>query len=127
MTTQTAPTVDQILANMSASLNGTVPVAAQLAGKVAPELLLRHVQDSGFAMPKDGSGALAEETRTLIYLGIALATGSHACIEAMTNKAQTLGVEPAKLLETFKIARFAEATRVLGNAAPLLAALDAQS
>jgi len=127
MTTQTAPTVDQILANMSASLNGTVPVAAQLAGKVAPELLLRHVQDSGFAMPKDGTGALTEETRTLIYLGIALATGSHACIEAMTNKAQALGIEPAKLLETFKIARFAEATRVLGNAEPLLAAVDAQN
>lgn len=123
MTTTPIPTTDQILANMSASLNGAVPMAAQLAGAVAPELLLRHVQDSGFAMPKDGSGALTEETRTLIYLAVALATGSRACVEAMTNKAQALTIDPAKLLEAFKIARFAEATRVLGNAEPLLANL----
>ncbi len=125
--TTPVPTSDQILANMSASLNGAVPVAAQLAGKVAPEVLLRHVQDSGFAMPKDGTGALTEETRTLIYLAVALATGSHACVEAMTNKAQALAIEPAKLLETFKITRFAEATRVLGNAEPLLANLASRN
>lgn len=74
-------------------------------------------------MPKDDTGALTGERRTLIYLGVALATGSRACVEAMTNKAYTLGIDAAKLLETFKIARFAEATRVLGNAEPLLAAL----
>lgn len=118
-----APTTDQILTTMKASLNGSVPRAAQLAGEVAPGILLRHVQDSGFAMPKDDTGALTEETRTLIYLGVALATGSRACVEAMTNKSTTLGIDSAKLLETFKIARFAEATRVLGNAEPLLAAL----
>ncbi|MHA6522888.1 carboxymuconolactone decarboxylase family protein [Tessaracoccus sp. G1721] len=124
--TTPVPTTDQILANMTASL-GTVPVAAQLAGEAAPEILLRHVQDSGFAMPKDGSGALTEETRTLIYLAVALATGSRACVEAMTNKANGLQIDPAKLLETFKIARFAEATRVLGNAEPLLASLKSQA
>jgi AhpD family alkylhydroperoxidase len=122
--TPSVPTTDQILTTMRASLNGTVPVAAQRAAKVAPELLLRHVQDSGFAMPKDGTGALPEETRTLIYLAVALATGSRACVEAMTNKAQALQIDSAKLLETFKIARFAEATRVLGNAEPLLASLE---
>ena len=127
MTTQTPPTVDQILANMAISLNGHVPPSVQYAATVMPEMVLRHVQDSGFAMPKDDNGTLTEETRTLIYLGIALATGSHACIEAMTNKAQALEIASAKLLETFKIARFAEATRVLGNAEPLLAALDAQN
>jgi len=127
MTTQPAPTVDQILANMTVSLNGHIPPSVTYAATVMPQMVVRHVQDSGFAMPKDGTGALTEETRTLIYLGVALATGSHACIEAMTNKAQALGIEPAKLLETFKIARFAEATRVLGNAEPLLAALDAQN
>lgn len=127
MTTQTAPTVDQILTNMTVSLNGHIPPSVTYASTVMPQMVLRHVQDSGFAMPKDGSGVLTEETRTLIYLGVALATGSHACVEAMTNKALGLGIEPAKLLETFKIARFAEATRVLGNAEPLLAALDAQN
>jgi len=125
--TSAPPTTDQILANMSASLNGTVPRAAQLASKIAPELLLRHVQDSGFAMPKDETGVLSEETRTLIYLGVALATGSRACVEAMTNKAHVLGIDSSKLLETFKIARFAEATRVLGNAEPLFAALESGS
>lgn len=118
------PTIDQILANMTASLDGSVPKAGLLAAKVAPEVLLRHAQDSGFAMPKDGAGALPEETRTLIHLAVALATGSRACVEAMTNKARGLDIAADKLLETFKIARFAEATRVLGNAEPLFAALD---
>ena len=118
------PTVDQILTGMSANLNGHLPATIQLATTVMPDIILRHVQDSGYAMPKgEGAGALPEETRTLIYLGIALATGSTACIEAMTNKAQALGVSTDKLLETFKIARFAEATRVLGNAETLFAKL----
>ena len=125
MTTLT-PTPEQILAGMTASLNGTVPAAARLAGRVAPDVLARHAQDSGFAMPKDGSGALSDETRTLIYLAVALATGSRACVEAMTDKARAQGIDAAKLLEAFKIARFAEATRVLGNAEPLLARLADQ-
>lgn len=124
MTTDTAaPTVDQVVANMTASLNGHIPPAIRRAVRVMPELVVRHAQDSAFAMPPQG-GSLTNETRTLIYLGIALATGSRACIEAMTDKAQGLGIAPDKLLETFKIARFAEATRVLGNAEPLLAKLD---
>lgn len=123
MTTPAAPTVEQVLANMTNSLNGQVPPSVRHAVTVMPDMVVRHAQDSAFAMPAEG-GALSNETRTLIYLGIALATGSRACIEAMTNKAQGLGIESAKLLETFKIARFAEATRVLGNAEPLLATLD---
>ena len=123
MTTDPSLTVDQIIANMTTSLNGQVPPAIARAATVMPELVVRHAQDSAFAMPPQG-GALTNETRTLIYLGIALATGSQACIEAMTDKAQKLGIAADKLLETFKIARFAEATRVLGNAEPLLATLD---
>ena len=122
MTTQAAPSVEQIVANISRSLNGQLPPALQRAVTVMPEMVERHAQDSAFAMPPEG-GVRTNETRTLIYLGIALATGSRTCIEAMTNKAQGLGIESAKLLETFKIARFAEATRVLGNAEPLLAQL----
>jgi alkylhydroperoxidase/carboxymuconolactone decarboxylase family protein YurZ len=126
MTNQAAPTVDQVAANITRSLNGQLPPAIQHAVTVMPEMVMRHAQDSAFAMPAEG-GALSNETRTLIYLGIALATGSRACIEAMTNKAQGLGIESAKLLETFRIARYAEATRVLGNAEPLLAALEPQA
>ena len=125
MTTTTQPTVEQIMAGMSAGLGGkAVPPMIQLAATVMPDMVLRQAQDSGFAMPKDETGVLSEETRTLIYLGVALATGSRACVEAMTNKAHVLGIESSKLLETFKIARFAEATRVLGNAEPLFAALE---
>ena len=123
MTTQAAPTVEQIVANMRGSLNGQIPPSVQYAVTVMPEMVVRHAQDSAFAMPAEG-GALSNETRTLIYLGIALATGSRACIEAMTNKAQGLGIESEKLLETFKISRFAEATRVLGNAELLFAKLN---
>ena len=126
MSAQAGPTVDQVLAGMTGSLNGYIPPSVRYAVTVMPEMVVRHAQDSAFAMPKDG-GSLTDETRTLIYLGIALATGSHACIEAMTNKAQGLGVDSAKLLETFKIARFAEATRVLGNAEPLLAKLTTEN
>ena len=122
MTTQTTqPTLEQVLANMTASLNGSLPGSVRLAARAMPEMVLRHAQDSGFAMPKE-DGALSDETRTLIYLGIALATGS-ACIEAMMNKAKVLNIDAAKILETFKIARFAEATRVFGNAEYLFAQL----
>ncbi|MFN2382541.1 MAG: carboxymuconolactone decarboxylase family protein [Guyparkeria sp.] len=114
--TNTAPpTLDQVLEGMSTSLNGTLPPSVRLAATVMPDLVLHHAQDSGYAMPKEG-GALSNETRTLIYLGVALATGSHACIDAMMNKAQAQHLDEAKILETVKIARFAEATRVFGNA-----------
>ena len=122
MTTTTTPSLEQVLATMTTSLNGTVPRSVQLAAQVMPDLVLRHAQDSGYAMPREG-GALSDETRTLIYLGIAMATGSRACTEAMTSKAQTLSSDRAKLLETVKIARFAEATRVFGNAEYVLAQL----
>jgi AhpD family alkylhydroperoxidase len=124
MTTATAaPTTDQILQGMSASMNGRLPQAIKLAAAEMPDMVAEHARDSQFAMPKDG-GALDDDTRTLIYLGVALATGSHACVEAMMNKARTAGIEKAKILETFKIARFAEATRVFGNAERLLEQLS---
>lgn len=107
--------VKQILTGMSKQMNGKLPRSIKLAAEVMPDMVLRHVEDNGFAMPKDG-GALDGETRTLIYLGIALATGSQACIEAMMNKAHSLNISKDKILETYKIARFAEATRVVGNA-----------
>ena len=122
-TTPTSPpTLDQVLAGMSASLGGnSVPRMVQLAAQVMPEMVFRHAQDSGFAMPKE-DGALAEETRTLLLLGIALATGSH-CVENLVNKAKAQGIDDAEVLETFKIARFAEATRVFNNTVPLFAKL----
>lgn len=126
-TTATAtvqPTLEQVLGGMSASLNGTLPPSVRLAADVMPDLVLRHAQDGGYAMPKEG-GALSDETRTLIYLGVALATGSHACIDAMMNKAQAQHIDATMILETVKIARFAEATRVFGNAEHVFAMLAA--
>jgi alkylhydroperoxidase/carboxymuconolactone decarboxylase family protein YurZ len=122
MTTQPdRPALDQVLATMTASLDGALPASVSLAAQVMPEMVYRHTQDGAFAMPKEG-GALSPETRTLIYLGIALATGSQ-CIEAMVNKATAQGIDDAALLETFKIARFAEASRVLSNAEYVFARL----
>jgi alkylhydroperoxidase/carboxymuconolactone decarboxylase family protein YurZ len=109
------PTTEQILSMMKGAMDGKLPKAIELAGDVFPELVAEHAHSSAFAMPPQ-NGALEAQTRTLIYLGIALATGSKACIEAMMNKAKMQNISKDKILETFKIARYAEATRVLGNA-----------
>ena len=107
--------VEEKLEKMARNMNGHVPQAARLAAEVFPEMLEEHSREGAFAMPAEG-GALDEETRTLIYLGIALATNSHACIEAKINRAISLGIPKEKIIETIKIARFAEASRVYGNA-----------
>ena len=108
------PTTEQILDMMSKAMDGKLPRAIELAGEVFPEMVAEHAHSSAFALPQDG--ALDAETRTLIYLGVALATGSKPCIEAMMNKAKMQNIDKDKILETFKIARYAEATRVFGNA-----------
>ncbi|NCT10186.1 MAG: carboxymuconolactone decarboxylase family protein [Flavobacteriia bacterium] len=82
--------------------------------KVFPEFVTEQARSSAFAIPQNG--ALDAETRTLIYLDVALATGSKACIEAMMNKAKMQQISKEKILETLKIARYAETTRVVGNA-----------
>ncbi|MEX2411635.1 MAG: carboxymuconolactone decarboxylase family protein [Candidatus Paceibacterota bacterium] len=98
---------------MKGAMDGKLPKAIELAGDVFPELVAEHAHSSAFTMPQDG--ALEAENRTLIYLGIALATGSKACIEAMMSKAKMQQISKEKILETLKIARYAEATRVIGN------------
>ena len=122
-TMPTQPTVEQLLAGMSTQVGGHLPRMVELAATVMPEMVFKHAQDGGFAMPKEGGG-LPEETRTLMLLGIALATGSH-CVEGLMNKARVQNIEKSKILETVKIARFAEATRVFNNAEHVLAQLDA--
>jgi alkylhydroperoxidase/carboxymuconolactone decarboxylase family protein YurZ len=118
----TQPTVEQVLAGMAAQVGGHLSRMVELAATIMPEMVLKHAQHGGFDMPKDGGAP--EETRTLMLLGIALATGSH-CVEGLMNKAKVLNIEQAKILETVKIARFAEATRVFNNAEHVLAQLDA--
>jgi len=108
------PTTEQILSMMKGAMDGKLPKAIELAGEVFPEFVAEQARSSAFAMPQNG--ALEAETRTLIYLGVALATGSKACIEAMMNKAKMQQISKEKILETLKIARYAEATRVIGNA-----------
>jgi alkylhydroperoxidase/carboxymuconolactone decarboxylase family protein YurZ len=107
--------VEQTLAGMSKQMGGKVSRSAQLAAEVMPEMILEHAANNNYAMPKEG-GALDVETRTLLNLGIALATGSQGCIESMMNRARVLNISKEKILETFKIARYVEATRVMGNA-----------
>ena len=113
------PTLEQIMQGMAQAMNNKLPESLKLAAEVYPEMVFEHAQNNMFAMPSEG-GALDDETRVLIYLATALATGSFACIEAMMNKAKTAGISKEKILETFRIARFAEATRVFGNAENLL-------
>lgn len=108
------PTTEQILSMMKGAMDGKLPKSIELAGEIFPEFVAEQARSSAFAMPQNG--ALEAETRTLIYLGIALATNSKACIEAMMNKAKMQQISKEKILETLKIARYAEATRVIGNA-----------
>ena len=111
----TTPTTEQILSMMKGMMDGKLPKSIELAEKVLPEMIAEQAKNSTFAMPQE-NGALDAESRILIYLRIALATGSNTYIEAMMNKAKTQHIAKEKILETFKIARYAEASRVLGNA-----------
>ena len=109
---------------MSDALGGHLSGMVQRAATVMPEMVFKHAADSGFAMPKEG-GALSERTRTLMLLAVALATGSR-CVQGLMNKAAVLDIDNAKILETIKIARFSEATRVFHNAEQVFAQLEAQ-
>ncbi len=92
----------KILTKMKGSMNGELPNVVKLASEKMPE-----------------NGALENETRTLIYLGVAIATGSKTCIKAMLNKAKAQNISKEKLIETYKIVRYAESSRILGNAEQL--------
>ena len=104
---------------------GSVPDAVDKAAWVDPAMVREQAHGSAFAMPAD-DGALSPETRILVYLAAALATSNHACTKAMANKAKVQGIADEKLLEAFHIARFALATRVVGNAEPLFDMLTAR-
>ena len=51
------PTVEQVLAGMAAQVGGHLPRMVELAATVMPEMVLKHAQDGGFAMPKEGRRA----------------------------------------------------------------------
>lgn len=121
---QVLPDVSQIIEQMRGAMS-QLPSAIEKAARADPSVVLEHARSSGFAMPQ-GHGALDGETRTLIYLAVALATSNHACTKVMVNKARVQGIAPSKLLEAFHIARFAQATQVLGNAEPLFDLIDEQ-
>ena len=121
MNNQDKPSIEQIFGMMRKSM-GTIPDAIQKAAVVDQGLVYEHLRSRGYAMPTE-KAALDEETRTLIYLAAALAASSHACVEAMANKAKVQGIPAEKLLETLHIVRFALATRVIGDAEPLFGAM----
>jgi alkylhydroperoxidase/carboxymuconolactone decarboxylase family protein YurZ len=114
------PTVAEVF-GMMRKMMGSVPTAIEQAVKVDEGLLYEHLRSRGYAMPPQG--ALDEETRTLIYLAAALAASSQACIQAMANKARMQNIPSAKIIETVHIVRFALATKVIGEAEPVFAAL----
>lgn len=111
---QQAPDVQQILGQMRLAM-GEAPPAIEKAATADARMVAEQARSSAFAMPP-GDGALDPETRTLIYLAVALATSNQACTTAMVNKARKQAIASPKLIEAFHIARFALATQVVGNA-----------
>ena len=114
------PTLEQILAMMR-QMMGSLPGAMEKAARVDERLVREHVRSRGYAMPP--GGALDDETRTLLYLASAIAAGSRACIEAMANRARTQKIAREKVLEAFRIARFALASKAIGDAESLFVSL----
>lgn len=111
------PDVAKVLGNMRASI-GALPEAMGLAGEVDQAMVREQARSSLFAMPAEG--ALDPETRTLVYLASAISSSNHACIAAMASKAGVQQIPTERLLEAFHIARYALATRAVGDAQPLL-------
>ncbi|GAB4216229.1 MAG: hypothetical protein Fur007_15860 [Rhodoferax sp.] len=107
-------TANEILVMMRKGM-GQVPAAIEKSVAVDPALIQEHVRAKGFAMPPE-NGAMDEETRTMIYLAAALASGSATCIQAMANKIAQQGMSAAKALETVRIVRFALSSKVIGDA-----------
>lgn len=115
--TKVAAQVQQILEQMRAGM-GEAPSAIEKAAGAGAVMVIEQARSSAFAMPPE-EGALDPQTRTLVYLAVALATSNQACTVAMVDKARRQAVPTGQLLEAFHIARFARATQVLGNAEPL--------
>lgn len=111
------PSTQQILDQMRFAM-GEVPAAIEKAAGADPRMVAEQARSSAFAMPPE-DGVLDAETRTLIYLAVALATSNRACTMAMVNKARKQEIATAKLLEAFHIARYTLATQVVGNAEPV--------
>ncbi len=116
------PDIPTILQGMAATM-GTVPPAITKAAQVDPAMVYEQLHSSAFAMPPE-EGALDAQTRTIVYLATALAPSNHACTKAMVNKARVQGIPSDQLLEAFHIARYAMATRVVGDAEPLFEMLE---
>ncbi len=109
--------IEQALNAMRATMSD-VPPAIMKAVTADARMVSEQIHSSAFAMPP-ADGALSAETRTLIYLAVALATSNAACTRAMVNKARVQSIDSEKLLEALHIARFALATRVVGDAEPV--------
>lgn len=124
MSNKASPTAEQILAGMRQAM-GRTPSAIEKSVTADPALIHEHMRSRAFAMPAEG--VLDEETRTLIYLAAALAGSSHACVQAMSDKIVQQGIAPAKVVETIRITRYAMATKVVGDAEPVFAALNGKA
>ena len=116
------PATRQILDQMRTAM-GEVPPAIEKAAAADARMVAEQARSSAFAMPPH-DGALSPETRTLIYLAVALATSNQACTIAMVNKARKQAISAPKLLEAVHISRFALATQVVGNAEPVFDLLN---
>ena len=91
-----APSTQQIPDQMRSAM-GEVPAAIEKAAGADPRMVAEQARSSAFAMPPE-DGVLDAETRTFIYLTVALATSNRACTMAMVNKARKQEIATAKLL-----------------------------
>ncbi|MCL5769982.1 MAG: carboxymuconolactone decarboxylase [Planctomycetes bacterium] len=121
MQTPKPPTLEQVFAGRR-KVMGTIPTAVEKLSRVDSTMVYEHLRSRAYAMP-DQVPALAEGTRTLIYMAAALAGPSPACVRAITEKARVQGILREAIMETVVPVRFAIATRIPGDVAPIFAAL----
>ena len=99
MTETSTTTPAQILSGMATAM-GEVPAAIAKATTSDPRMLMEQVRSSAFSMPGENP-ALDDQTRTLIYLAVALATSNSACTRAMINKARVQNIPLRKAARSF--------------------------
>lgn len=105
---------EQLFDKMLKVKEGKLPKVLELSIDGFPKMIEEYATSNSFSLLQ--KRLLEEETRTLIYLGIALTSGSKACIEEIMHKAKLQHITKDKIIDVFTISLHAASTRVLSNA-----------
>ncbi len=116
-----APTVEQVLAGMTAELGETPEVQALLA-RIQPAMVLEHARSRRFA--NEGS-SIPEKYRLLVSIAAVAGAGSPSCLKTQIGLALRKGVEPAEIADALVLARFALSSTVFSNSLEGLRAMAA--